>query len=478
MDRVFLWSYWTFDGKYGIICSNTEPREVLALKKLRQLSERSFLTLFFFLFSSAFLVAALFMPDRQQMIPGLLRIIANPTLSSTNAFSIGGYAATFLTMGLLGMICSVLYSIPGDKPNHEAVLVTLLTIGFGSWGIHILNIWPTMLGVVLYCMVKKEPLGNYTNLMMLTTGLAPFISEILVRYPYDQVVSISFPRILLALAVGIPAGFTIPAGLRNAPKVHRGLTIYSAALPVGMAAFLMQSILYRVMGVSIPDAVSDISVSSAAIVNTFCSILFASMILAAIALGCRPKDYWKLLIDAEVITNFSATYGNAVMLMNTGVFGFFILTYYNLIGAPFNGVTFGVIFCMLCTCNAGSHPGNVWPIVLGYALISWLFQLVAPYAHGNFTLYLNSQAIIVGLCYANGLSLLSDKYGWFWGMVGAILHYCMVTTTPLVHGGMCLYNGGFTTGLVCLLLMPTLEKIVDPKLVRRSLRRQKKSADL
>ena len=448
------------------------------MKKLRQLSERSFLTLFFFLFSSAFLVAAFFMPDRQQMIPGLLRIIANPTLSSTNAFSIGGYAATFLNMGLLGMICSVLYSIPGDKPNHEAVLVTLLTIGFGSWGIHILNIWPTMLGVVLYCMVKKEPLGNYTNLMMLTTGLAPFISEILVRYPYDQVVSISFPRILLALAVGIPAGFTIPAGLRNAPKVHRGLTIYSAALPVGMAAFLMQSILYRVMGVSIPDAVSDISVSSAAIVNTFCSILFASMILAAIALGCRPKDYWKLLIDAEVITNFSATYGNAVMLMNTGVFGFFILTYYNLIGAPFNGVTFGVIFCMLCTCNAGSHPGNVWPIVLGYALISWLFQLVAPYAHGNFTLYLNSQAIIVGLCYANGLSLLSDKYGWFWGMVGAILHYCMVTTTPLVHGGMCLYNGGFTTGLVCLLLMPTLEKIVDPKLVRRSLRRQKKSADL
>ena len=153
------------------------------------------------------------MPDRAQMIPGLLRIIHNPTLSSTNAFSIGGYAATFLNMGLLGIICSVLYGIPGDKPNHQAVLVTLLTIGFGAWGIHILNIWPTMMGVVLYCLVKKEPLGNYTNLMMLTTGLAPFISEILIRYPYDHVVSITFPRILLAFAVGIPAGFTIPAGL-------------------------------------------------------------------------------------------------------------------------------------------------------------------------------------------------------------------------------------------------------------------------
>ena len=445
---------------------------------MKQMSERSFLKLFFFLFSSTFLIAAFFMPDRADMIPGLVRIIKNPTLSSTNAFSIGGFSATFLNMGLLGLICSALYSIPGNKPNHEAVLVTLLTIGFGSWGIHILNIWPTMVGVVLYCIVKKKPLGNYTNLMMLTTGLAPFISEILVRYPFDQVVDITLPRVLLAFAVGIPAGFTIPAGLRNARNVHKGLTIYSAALPVGMAAFLMQSVLYRVMGVEIPGAVSDLHVASPVIVNTFCCILFGVIVLAAILLGCKPKQYLHLLLDPELVTNFSATYGNEVMLMNTGIFGFFILGYYNLIGAEFNGVTFGVIFCMLCTCNAGSHPANVLPIMLGYGLISWLFQLVAPFAQGNFTLYINAQAIVVGLCYANGLSLLSDQYGWFWGMFAAILHYCMVTTTPLVHGGMCLYNGGFTTGLVCLLLMPTLEKIVNPKLLRRALRKQKKSADL
>ena len=173
------------------------------MNRLKHLSERSFLTLFFFAFSSAFLIAAFLMPDRDQIFSGFWRILSQPTLSSTNAFYIGGFAATFLNMGLLGLICAALYSIPGDKPNHEAVLVTILTIGFGAWGIHVLNIWPTMLGVVLYCLVKKEPLGNYTNLMMLTTGLAPFISEILIRYPYDQVVGFSFPRVLLAFAIGI-----------------------------------------------------------------------------------------------------------------------------------------------------------------------------------------------------------------------------------------------------------------------------------
>ena len=344
------------------------------MARIKQMSERSFLKHFFFLFSSAFLIAAFFMPDRADMLPGLIRILKNPTLSSTNAFSIGGYAATFLNMGLLGVICSLLYCIPGEKPNHEAVLVTLLTIGFGSWGIHIVNIWPTMMGVVVYCLVRKKPLGNYTNLMMLTTGLAPFISELLVRYPYGQVVNMTLPRILLAFAVGIPAGFTIPAGLQNAPKVHRGMTVYSAALPVGMAAFLMQSVLYRVMGVEIPNAVSDIHVASPVIVNTFCCILFGCCTLAAIAMGCRPREYVELLLDPKLVTNFSATYGNRVMLMNTGIFGFFILAYYNLIGAEFNGVTFGVIFCMLCTCNAGSHPANVLPIMMGYGLIAWLFQ--------------------------------------------------------------------------------------------------------
>ena len=444
------------------------------MNRLKQLSERSFLTLFFFAFSSAFLIAAFLMPDRYQMLIGFRRILTQPTLASTNAFFIGGFAATFLNMGLLGLICSILYAIPGEKPGHESVLVTLLTTGFGAWGIHILNIWPTMLGVVVYCLVKKERLGNYTNLMLLTTGLAPFMSEILFRYPYPYAVGFSLPRLLLALAIGIPAGFTIPAGLRNAPKVHKGLTIYSAALPVGMAAFLMQGVLYKVMGVPVPDAVSQLSVGSASIVNTFCCILFGLFVIVALLMGCRPKDYWDLMVDPNNIINFSATYGNAVMLMNTGLFGFFILGYYNLIGAPFNGVTFGVIFCMLCTCNAGSHPGNIWPIMLGYAVISYLFQLIAPLAHGDFTQHLNSQAVIVGLCYANGLSPLSDKYGWFWGMLAAMLHYCMVTTTPLLHGSMCLYNGGFTTGFVCLLMLPTLEKVIAPKLERRALRRKNK----
>ena len=76
------------------------------MKRLNELSEHSFLKFFFLFFSSFFLIAAFFMPDRREMIPGLLKIFCNPTLSGTSFFNVGGYAATFLNMGLNGLVFS------------------------------------------------------------------------------------------------------------------------------------------------------------------------------------------------------------------------------------------------------------------------------------------------------------------------------------------------------------------------------------
>ena len=440
------------------------------MKRLNNLPEKSFLKLFFLFFSCSFLIAAVCMPDRAQMFTGLAKIISQPSKGSTNCFSIGGYAATFLNMGLIGLICTALYCIPGQKSDSAATLVTILTTGFGAWGINIVNMWPTILGVVLHAVLRREKIGDHTNQMLFSTGLAPFISELMVRYPNADVTGFSIHGILLALGIGLVVGFFLPAGLTNSPIVHKGFDLYSAALPVGMTAFLMQGVLYKAMGVEIPEAVSDLSVASPVIANTFCVILFSSLIVIAFFMGCGPKEYWRLLTNPERVVNFADTYGNATMLMNVGMYGLFILAYYDLIGAEFNGVTFGVIFCMLATCNAGSHPGNVWAIMLGYGLASKLFQALAMISGGAFGQYLDSQAIIVGLCYANGLSPIADKYGWRYAVVAAMMHYCMVTTVPELHGAMGLYNGGFTAALVCLLMVPGLERHFKTKEQRRALK--------
>ena len=442
------------------------------MKKIRSMSEGEFLKLFFAFFTAAFLIAAVIMPDRGSMFTGLWQILSQPSKLSTNYFFIGGYSATFLNMGLVGLICLLLYIVFKATPTNVSTLAFVLTLGFGSWGINILNIWPTIFGVMIYCIVKKEKFGANVNAMLFSTGIAPLITDLMLRYPNAEAVGFNLEGILIALVVGFFIGFFLPAGLANSPKVHKGFDLYSAALPVGMTAFFLNATLFKTLGVALPagaDA-AQLQVASRLTVNTFCILLFGACIVIAFVLGCRPKDYWQLIIDPALVTNFSSTYGNPVFLMNVGVFGLFILGYYNLIGASFNGVTFGIIFCMLSTCNSGSHPGNVWPIMLGYVVASTVCGLVSPLVGGTFTFAVNAQAICVGLCYANGLSPIADKYGWLYGFLAAIMHYLLVTSVPTLHGGFCLYNGGFTAALICIILVPSLERFSRDKFERKALK--------
>ena len=429
------------------------------MKKLNNLSESSFLKLLFAFLTASFLIAALFMPDRGDMFAGLWRIISGPSKVSTNYFAVGGYAATFLNMGLVGLICLALYCIPDAKAINVSTLAFILTVGFCSWGINILNIWPTFLGVVLYCIVKKEKLSGNVNAMLFSTGIAPLITDLLLRYPGLDV-GFTWYGLLLAMGVGLAIGFFLPAGLAFSPKVHKGFDLYSAALPIGMTAFFLQAILYKTLGVALPAApdAATLQVASRLTVNIFCITVFSLCIVVAFLMGCRPKHYWQLLKDPELVTNFSSTYGNATFLMNMGVYGLFILAYYNIIGATFNGVTFGIIFCMLACCNSGSHPGNVWPFMAGYVVTSLVSGLLSGLAGGSFAGAINAQAIVVGLCYANGLSPIADKYGWPFGILAGGMHYLLVTSVPALHGGYCLYNGGFTAALICIILVPVLER--------------------
>ena len=409
------------------------------------------------------------------MLSGFYLILSQPAKVSTNYFWLGGYAATFLNMGLVALIALVLFALFKTNVNNVSTLAFLLTVGFGSWGINALNILPTVLGVVLYAFVKREKLSTLTNAMLFSTGIAPLISDLLVRYPNAEVVGFNLVGAGLAIVAGLAIGFFLPAGLAHSPNVHKGFDHYSAAVPIGMTAFALQGILFKTMGVELPAApgAETLQVASQLTVDIFCGVVFGLCIVFALLLGCKPKDYWQLMKDPGHGVSFSAKYGNAAMLMNVGVFGLFIVLYYNLIGASFNGVTFGVIFCMLACCNSGSHPRNVLPIMLGYVAASFLFGWLSGVAGGKFSQAINAQAIVVGLCYANGLSPIAGKYGWQYGFAAAVLHYCMVTTVPNLHGGFCLYNGGFTAALVCLLFVPILERFFKTKEERRALKAAK-----
>ena len=455
------------------------------MRKIRNMEESCFLRLFFAFFSLCFVVAAFFMPDRSEMFTGFWKLLSSTCKISTNYFALGGFAATFLNMGIVGLCCTALTFLPGCKPNNVTTLAVLLTVGFGSWGMNLVNMLPTVLGVCLYALVKKEKLGALSNAMMYSTGIAPLLSELLFRYPGVEAIGFNWLGLVLALVVGAIIGFFLPAGLAHAPVCHKGYDHYSAALPVGLVAFFLRALLYNVMLGTTPAKLELSTLAAPAaesfwICNIFAIAMFVIFIVAAFLMGCTFKDYWNLMKDSGHGVSFTAKYGTAAFLMNAGVFGLMIVAYFNFaalidpnaaMSTAWTGMTFGIVFCMLATCNSGSHPRNVLPIMVGYVVFSFLFGWISSlFGVEKYALTIGSQSILIGLCYANGLSPIAGKYGFGWGVLSGGLHYLLVSAVPDMHGGFLLYNGGFTAALICVLIVPQFERFSKTKEERKALK--------
>ena len=414
-------------------------------------------------FSLAFLMGAILAPDLPEMIPGFIRICLKPAQLTKDYFKpeLGSISGSLLNYFLLSAVCCALMFLPGAKITGGTVLAYFLTVGFASYGMNILNIIPLMLGVVVYSLIRKQPFGKNLNFFMFSTAIAPLITHVLFYYPVvGEEPHLTFMGVVLALIVGVVFGCAMPALCAHSPGFHKGYDLYNAGPAAGFLCFFLFAVLHKVAGVDAPPIGADLGEGNALFVNAFCIITFGLCVVFGYMLG-GMKDYGKLFTDSGYKSDFTAKYSVGANVMNVGIYGLFIVLYYNLIGAKFTGPTMGAIFCMLCCCCNGATPWNVFPIMIGYVIMGLLNKI------GVTAFAVNAQAIIVGLCFASGLAPISGEYGILAGIVGGMLHYCLVTSVPAIHGGFNLYNGGFTAGIVCFLYVPILEHYFKSKRQRR-----------
>ena len=419
------------------------------IEKLRSKSSGEILRLVLCAFTLAFLIAALATSGAGDMHKGLGRIVSKPSLLTKDYFftEIGSVSGAFLNVGLVGAVCCAMMFLPGAAVSGGTVAAYMLTVGFSFFGINILNIWPFILGTFVYSLIKRQPFAKNINFAMFSTALAPLVSEVLFRYPMgpDDYHGITLLGVVLALVIGVVVGVTMPALCAHAQNFHKGYDLYNAGPAAGFLCFMIFAVMYKTLGFEAPAIVGTLGEGSKALCNTFAIICFALCIALGLLLG-GGKGYLKLLTDAGHKVDFAAKHGIGPTVINFGVYGLFILAYYNIIGATFTAATFGVVWCMLAFCAAGATPLNVLPILIGY-FIGSRFGVTA----------INAQAIVVGACFASGLAPVSGKYGPIAGIIAGIMHYCLVTSVPAIHGGFNLYNGGFTSGLVAFVLVPILE---------------------
>ena len=183
-------------------------------EKWRKLPASSMLKLVFWLFTLAFLVAALVSPDRAQLWSGLKAIYTTPAQVTKDYFEVGSVSAAFFNAFLVSLVCSLLYMLPGAAANGTSFIGFGLTIGFSFWGMHVFNVVPCMLGVGLYCLVKREKLAKNVNFVLFSTGIAPIVTDMFLRYPGLELHGYTVGSVILGLAVGISynGAVVIPLG--------------------------------------------------------------------------------------------------------------------------------------------------------------------------------------------------------------------------------------------------------------------------
>ena len=232
----------------------------------------------------------------------------------------------------------------------------------------------------------------------------------------------------------------------------------------------MFNFLYKTMGVDaperiiIPNAVYDsFGRSYAVFANVFFVLLFVTCIAAGWFLNGKTFNGLGLLFqDTGYQSNFAKKYGMPLCLMNTGLYGLLFLLYIDIAeilteGAGFTGPTVGVVFAALTFTAMGQHVSNVWPIFLGYPLLEVVTALFNLLIGGHSSWTISTQAYINSVAFATGLCPLVGRYGVRAGLAAGALCASLCTATSALHGGLMLYNGGFTTGIVALILIPVLE---------------------
>lgn len=418
----------------------------------------------------------------------LRQILTSPCPLVTDYFAVGGLGSTLFNAAICGLLANIIIYVSRAQTNATILAGYMLIVAHCFYGLNFINMWPPFFGVLLYCVLMKKPLSKNIHVSFFATALAPFVSEVLFRYSigtFDaSVTKVSWIGVLLALVCGVAVGFVVPALLPGMAAMHRGYSLYKAGLAIGILGIFIYSFMYSTLGVTEPGVIVienpeyyALRYSYRGFMNIFFSVLFGlTLILGLIFRRGSIGEYRELIKCTGYGTDFTDKFGMPLCMINIALYGFAIMAYLNIIfilpeifpglplGVGFTGPTVGVVFAALTFAADGQHPRNVFPIVVGYALLFVAVVLICLVTGFDIPWTLSTQAYINGLAFATGLCPIAGKYGFGYGVLAGLMSAMICTVTADMHGGFVLYNGGLTAGLVALVLIPILDFYkVEPK---------------
>lgn len=356
-------------------------------------------------------------------------------------FAVGGVAATFFNAASVMAIALILFDLLKVRITGPGIACVLLCAGFSMFGKDVINIWPIIGGVFLYAKRQNDRFDKYIYNALYGTALAPIFTEIfLIR---GDLISL-----LLAIGSGLLIGFIIPPLSTYCLRVHQGYSLYNVGFSAGLVGTLVVSLL-RSFGY-MPESQLVWTYEYNYLVISYLVLLFCFLFVFGWYLcDWKIKPMTQLYRHSgRLMSDFVLMDGLAPVLMNMGLLGLLSMAYLFVTGGSINGATIGGIFTVVGFGAFGKHLKNVPPIILGVYLGSLLKVW-----------NIHDPAVQLAALFGTCLAPIAGQYGWKYGIIAGFLHSSMVLSIGSFHGGLNLYNNGFSAGMVALILIPLIESI-------------------
>ena len=393
------------------------------------------------------IITAFILDTPREIFTGLAQIIFYPDILLIDYIVVGGIGATFLNVGLVTLVSILIvhfYDMDIDGPLIAAILTI---VGFSFIGKNIINTWPIFLGTVLYVKNKATSTHKMTADILFATTLAPAVSQVAFGLGINYFISIP-----VAIVLGMTIGFVIIPLANSMRCFHGGYNLYNVGFAGGIIGTVITSLL-KGFGFNVESQFS-ISTDYSAFLGGLLTAIFVMFVVIGWFMNNKSfKGYMSVMKESgKGNRRFVEHHGFGLAYINIGVLGLVSVLYVILVGGVFNGPIVAGILTVAAFAPYGKHPKNTIPILLGVFLAAKLMVFNAA-----------DTSIIMAALFGTTLAPIAGSYGMIAGIAAGFLHLSVVSNIGVIHGGLNLYNNGFSGGIVAAILVPIVHIVLEMK---------------
>ena len=172
-----------------------------------------------------------------EIFDGIATYLKTPDILTTDYFVVGSTGAAFVNSSLVMAISLLLLWVTKTPLTGNILSRSMLMAGFALFGKNIMNIIPFILGVYIYCYIRKLPMVNYTAAALYSCALAPIVSAVSSNENLN-----SFLRIPLGILCGALISYILIPIAEHSFGAHMGYTLFNYGFAGGLLALIIASI--------------------------------------------------------------------------------------------------------------------------------------------------------------------------------------------------------------------------------------------